>query len=173
VLHENSCPLLKHISTYCLNIKRDIKKKRRPKTKQKSLIKMASKAIFFSFFVVSAVCLSSLAGFAAADADDFDRFQIQGSVYCDTCRVQFVTRLSKFLEGNIFTHVYLCFYTCMCAWLIYNVQPFLFKRIFSFNKKTYHFEMAIHACARKLSCMLEPRGCKHCHKINISVSKFE
>ena len=74
---------------------------------------MASKAIFFSFFVVSAVCLSSLAGFAAADADDFDRFQIQGSVYCDTCRVQFVTRLSKFLEGNIFTHVYLCFYTCM------------------------------------------------------------
>ncbi|KAL9813322.1 Pollen-specific protein-like protein [Arabidopsis thaliana] len=60
---------------------------------------MASKAIFFSFFVISAVCLSSLAGFAAADADDFDRFQIQGSVYCDTCRVQFVTRLSKFLEG--------------------------------------------------------------------------
>ncbi|CAF1919385.1 unnamed protein product [Brassica oleracea var. botrytis] len=60
---------------------------------------MVSKAIFFSFLVVSTVCLSSLAGFAAADADDFDLFQIQGSVYCDTCRVQFVTRLSKFLEG--------------------------------------------------------------------------
>ncbi|KAJ0242591.1 hypothetical protein HA466_0205440 [Hirschfeldia incana] len=60
---------------------------------------MASKAIFFSFLVVSAACLSTLAGFAAADADDFDLFQIQGSVYCDTCRVQFVTRLSKFLEG--------------------------------------------------------------------------
>ncbi|CAH8276143.1 unnamed protein product [Arabidopsis lyrata] len=59
---------------------------------------MASKAIFF-FFFVSAVCLSSLARVAIADADDFDRFQIQGSVYCDTCRVQFVTRLSKFLEG--------------------------------------------------------------------------
>ncbi|CAN8267368.1 unnamed protein product [Cochlearia groenlandica] len=60
---------------------------------------MASKTIFFSFFVVAAVCFSSLAGFAAADADDLDRFQIQGSVYCDTCRVQFITRLSKFLEG--------------------------------------------------------------------------
>ena len=62
---------------------------------------MASKAIFFSFLVVSTVCLFSLAGFAAADADDFDLFQIQGSVYCDTCRVQFVTRLSKFLEGKL------------------------------------------------------------------------
>ncbi|KFK28529.1 hypothetical protein AALP_AA7G008600 [Arabis alpina] len=59
---------------------------------------METKAIFF-FLFVSAVCLSSLAGVAVADADDFDRFQIQGSVYCDTCRVQFVTRLSKFLEG--------------------------------------------------------------------------
>ena len=58
---------------------------------------MATKAIFV--FFVSALCLSSLAGKAMADADDFDSFKIQGSVYCDTCRVQFVTRLSKFLEG--------------------------------------------------------------------------
>ncbi|KAG2315362.1 hypothetical protein Bca52824_018484 [Brassica carinata] len=58
---------------------------------------MATKAMFV--FFISALCLSSLAGKAMADADDFDSFKIQGSVYCDTCRVQFVTRLSKFLEG--------------------------------------------------------------------------
>ncbi|XP_010540511.1 PREDICTED: pollen-specific protein-like At4g18596 [Tarenaya hassleriana] len=49
--------------------------------------------------VASALCLATLVNFAAADADDFDRFHIKGSVYCDTCRVQFFTRLSKFLEG--------------------------------------------------------------------------
>ncbi|XP_010529196.1 PREDICTED: pollen-specific protein-like At4g18596 [Tarenaya hassleriana] len=59
---------------------------------------MERKAI--ALLMASAVCLSYVAGFAAAaDADDLDRFQIQGSVYCDTCRVQFITRLSKFLQG--------------------------------------------------------------------------
>ncbi|XP_010549400.1 PREDICTED: pollen-specific protein-like At4g18596 [Tarenaya hassleriana] len=54
----------------------------------------------FIFFVASAaLCLAALVSFASADADDFDRFHIKGSVYCDTCRVQFITRLSKFLEG--------------------------------------------------------------------------
>ncbi|XP_010538209.1 PREDICTED: pollen-specific protein-like At4g18596 [Tarenaya hassleriana] len=51
------------------------------------------------FFLASALCLATLVNFAAADADDFDTFHIKGSVYCDTCRVQFITRLSKFLEG--------------------------------------------------------------------------
>ncbi|XP_010518802.1 PREDICTED: pollen-specific protein-like At4g18596 [Tarenaya hassleriana] len=58
---------------------------------------MASKGMVL--LMASAICVSYVVGFAAADADDLDRFQIQGSVYCDTCRVQFITRLSKFLQG--------------------------------------------------------------------------
>ncbi|KAG5378785.1 hypothetical protein IGI04_026627 [Brassica rapa subsp. trilocularis] len=56
-------------------------------------------AKFVIFFLASALCFTTLLHFAAADADDFDRFHIKGSVYCDTCRVQFMTRLSKVLEG--------------------------------------------------------------------------
>ncbi|KAJ0228811.1 hypothetical protein HA466_0321940 [Hirschfeldia incana] len=56
-------------------------------------------AKFFIVFLASALCFTTLLHLVAADADDFDRFSITGSVYCDTCRVQFVTRLSKFLEG--------------------------------------------------------------------------
>ncbi|CAN8303976.1 unnamed protein product [Cochlearia groenlandica] len=56
-------------------------------------------AKFLIFFLVSTLCFTTLVHFAAADADDFDRFHIKGSVYCDNCRVQFITRLSKFLEG--------------------------------------------------------------------------
>ncbi|KAL9287312.1 putative pollen allergen Ole e 1 family [Arabidopsis thaliana] len=96
--------LFSNISNKENDYKREEVSKRRPESFN-ILKQMASKAIFF--FFVSAVCLSSLAGVAIADADDFDRFQIQGSVYCDTCRVQFVTRLSKFLEGKHFhTSIY-------------------------------------------------------------------
>ncbi|KAF3514438.1 hypothetical protein F2Q69_00008280, partial [Brassica cretica] len=56
-------------------------------------------AKFFIVFLASALCFTTLLHFAAADADDLDRFHIKGSVYCDTCRVQFMTRLSKVLEG--------------------------------------------------------------------------
>ncbi|KAJ4869032.1 Hydrolase-like protein family [Raphanus sativus] len=61
-----------------------------------SLLIMAK---FFIVFLASALCFTTLLHFAAADADDLDRFHIKGSVYCDTCRVQFMTRLSKVLEG--------------------------------------------------------------------------
>ncbi|CAN8290913.1 unnamed protein product [Cochlearia groenlandica] len=56
-------------------------------------------AKIFIVFLASALCFTTLLHFAVADADDFDRFHIKGSVYCDTCRVQFITRLSKYLEG--------------------------------------------------------------------------
>ncbi|XP_021288288.1 olee1-like protein [Herrania umbratica] len=41
-----------------------------------------------------AICLSSLS-FAYAD----DTFFVQGKVYCDTCRVEFETRLSQPIKG--------------------------------------------------------------------------
>ena len=85
---------------------------------------MATKAIFF--FFVSAVCLSSLAGVANADADDFDSFQIQGSVYCDTCRVQFVTRLSQFLEGILFVETQI---NNTCSFLLFDIL----RKIFFLN----------------------------------------
>ncbi|KAK9706777.1 hypothetical protein RND81_07G151100 [Saponaria officinalis] len=47
---------------------------------------------------LAAICVLSLAGAArAAPADN--RFFVQGMVYCDTCRIQFMTRVSHMLEG--------------------------------------------------------------------------
>ncbi|XP_061372637.1 olee1-like protein [Gastrolobium bilobum] len=50
----------------------------------KSIIIVASTLCFLSFFG-SAYCR--------------DRFFIEGSVYCDTCRTQFLTRVSEFMSG--------------------------------------------------------------------------
>ncbi|XP_059663984.1 anther-specific protein LAT52-like [Cornus florida] len=50
--------------------------------------------------VAYALCLLALSGFAsAADNKKDSKFTIEGKVYCDPCRVQFVTKLSQFLEG--------------------------------------------------------------------------
>lgn len=43
-----------------------------------------------------ALCLFSLAGVSNADTD---QFSVEGMVYCDTCRLQFMTRVSSFMEG--------------------------------------------------------------------------
>lgn len=45
--------------------------------------------------LASALCFVSFLGSACAR----DRFFVEGAVYCDTCRVQFLTKLSEFLEG--------------------------------------------------------------------------
>ncbi|QCD76849.1 Pollen allergen Ole e 1 family [Vigna unguiculata] len=52
-------------------------------------------AKFSIIILASALCLLSLLGSACAK----DRFFVEGVVYCDTCRVQFLTRMSEFLEG--------------------------------------------------------------------------
>ncbi|CAM8903309.1 hypothetical protein QQ045_009779 [Rhodiola kirilowii] len=44
--------------------------------------------------LLSAVCLLSLAGSAVGD----QHFFVEGSVYCDTCRAQFVTRVSEIMS---------------------------------------------------------------------------
>jgi hypothetical protein len=44
---------------------------------------------------VSALCFLSLLGFAYCD----NRFFVEGQVYCDTCRTQFVTKLSTNMKG--------------------------------------------------------------------------
>ncbi|CAK9311242.1 unnamed protein product [Citrullus colocynthis] len=46
--------------------------------------------------LVSALSLMSLLNLASSEKD---RFFVEGKVYCDTCRVQFFTKVSKFLEG--------------------------------------------------------------------------
>ncbi|XP_054803711.1 olee1-like protein [Prosopis cineraria] len=45
--------------------------------------------------LASALCLLSLVNLGECR----DRFFVEGSVYCDTCRAQFMTRLSRFMAG--------------------------------------------------------------------------
>ncbi|RDX88751.1 hypothetical protein CR513_29611 [Mucuna pruriens] len=45
--------------------------------------------------VASALCFLSFLGSACAK----ERYFVEGTVYCDTCRVQFLTKLSETLEG--------------------------------------------------------------------------
>ncbi|QCD76850.1 Pollen allergen Ole e 1 family [Vigna unguiculata] len=45
--------------------------------------------------LASALCFLSFLGSTCAK----DRFFVEGVVYCDTCRVQFLTKMSEFLEG--------------------------------------------------------------------------
>ncbi|KAK3012213.1 hypothetical protein RJ639_011529 [Escallonia herrerae] len=45
---------------------------------------------------VSFLCFSSLTGIAHSHDD---HFFVEGQVYCDTCRVQFITRVSEFMSG--------------------------------------------------------------------------
>ncbi|GLT48615.1 hypothetical protein SLA2020_222300 [Shorea laevis] len=44
-----------------------------------------------------ALCFSSLLSLALATTDE--HFFVEGKVYCDTCRVQFETKLSEYLQG--------------------------------------------------------------------------
>ncbi|KAK4271694.1 hypothetical protein QN277_020346 [Acacia crassicarpa] len=46
-------------------------------------------------FLASALCLLSLSNLAECH----DKLFVQGTVYCDTCRAQFLTRLSSFMPG--------------------------------------------------------------------------
>nr|Q29W25.1 RecName: Full=Pollen allergen Cro s 1; AltName: Allergen=Cro s 1; Flags: Precursor [Crocus sativus]AAX93750.1 pollen allergen Cro s 1 [Crocus sativus] len=48
------------------------------------------------FLLVGALCVLSLAGVANAAEN---HFKVQGMVYCDTCRIQFMTRVSTIMEG--------------------------------------------------------------------------
>ncbi|XP_022720406.1 olee1-like protein [Durio zibethinus] len=49
------------------------------------------------FFLASALCFLYLLGIAHAEAPE--HFFVEGKVYCDNCRVQFVTRISKYMAG--------------------------------------------------------------------------
>ena len=53
--------------------------------------------------VVSALCFLALASLAHAQ----EAFTVKGRVYCDPCRVEFQTSLSKSIEGKLifFNHV--------------------------------------------------------------------
>ncbi|MED6112015.1 hypothetical protein PIB30_057770 [Stylosanthes scabra] len=48
-----------------------------------------------SMILVSFFCFLSLLGSAYSS----DKFVVEGKVYCDTCRLQFITKLSEMLEG--------------------------------------------------------------------------
>ncbi|KAL4627103.1 hypothetical protein ACB092_05G143500 [Castanea dentata] len=45
--------------------------------------------------LASALCFLSLLGFAHCQS----LFSVEGKVYCDTCRIQFVTRVSEYMQG--------------------------------------------------------------------------
>lgn len=53
---------------------------------------------FEAVALVAALCFVSLVGFAQCN----DYLTVQGKVYCDTCRVQFETKVTEYLPGNIF-----------------------------------------------------------------------
>ncbi|XVF27501.1 hypothetical protein REPUB_Repub14bG0112800 [Reevesia pubescens] len=57
------------------------------------------KAIFF--LASAALCFLSLLGIAHAEAltQGSEHFFVEGKVYCDNCRVQFVTKISKYMKG--------------------------------------------------------------------------
>ncbi|KAJ8435908.1 hypothetical protein Cgig2_010027 [Carnegiea gigantea] len=53
-----------------------------------------------TFFVLVLVNFLSLTGIShAARGGKKNHFSVQGMVYCDTCRVQFITRVSHVVEG--------------------------------------------------------------------------
>ncbi|KAK9267831.1 hypothetical protein L1049_010267 [Liquidambar formosana] len=54
---------------------------------------MARSAVFL---LAAALCFSSLLGSALSNPS---HFTVEGLVYCDTCRAQFVTKLSEYMEG--------------------------------------------------------------------------
>lgn len=49
------------------------------------------------FFFASVLCFLWLLRAAHCDS----RFFVEGEVYCDTCRTQFVTRVSEYIEGAL------------------------------------------------------------------------
>ncbi|XVE51459.1 hypothetical protein DITRI_Ditri02bG0042500 [Diplodiscus trichospermus] len=49
------------------------------------------------FFLASALCFLSFLGIA--HAEETPNFFVLGKVYCDNCRAQFVTRISKYMAG--------------------------------------------------------------------------
>ncbi|GAU30278.1 hypothetical protein TSUD_384990 [Trifolium subterraneum] len=49
-----------------------------------------------TIILVSALCFLSFLGSVYSHSD---RFFVEGVVYCDTCRTQFITKLTEFMEG--------------------------------------------------------------------------
>ncbi|KAJ8543015.1 hypothetical protein K7X08_005538 [Anisodus acutangulus] len=49
-----------------------------------------------AILLLSALCVLAIANFAVAD---FEIFDVEGKVFCDTCRLGFVTSLSDTIEG--------------------------------------------------------------------------
>ncbi|XP_022724217.1 olee1-like protein [Durio zibethinus] len=49
------------------------------------------------FFLASALCFLPLLSIVHAEAPE--HFFVEGKVYCDNCRAQFVTRISKYIAG--------------------------------------------------------------------------
>lgn len=60
---------------------------------------MAKRFEFFAVFAF-AIFISGLVGFAEGDEKE-EEFTISGLAYCDTCRVEFQTKLSYPLSGAL------------------------------------------------------------------------
>ncbi|KAL2930876.1 Pollen allergen Che a 1 [Bienertia sinuspersici] len=53
-----------------------------------------------AFLFIGALCLISLSGVAyGTKSHKVNHYKVQGMVYCDTCRIQFISRASTMLEG--------------------------------------------------------------------------
>ena len=61
-----------------------------------------AKTFAVAVLIATVFCFSTL-----AQATDF--FSVEGKVYCDTCRVQFETKISEPLAGiNSLSQIFLC-----------------------------------------------------------------
>ncbi|XP_050216570.1 olee1-like protein [Mercurialis annua] len=54
-----------------------------------------AKSINNIIFLASAICFLSFLGLAYGNS----HFVVEGKIYCDTCRIQFITKLTTYLKG--------------------------------------------------------------------------
>ena len=57
-----------------------------------------AKTLVVTAVVLTVYCLCSLDN---ADGQNISKIYVEGKVYCDPCRVQFQTRISEPIDGNI------------------------------------------------------------------------
>lgn len=57
-----------------------------------------------ALLVAGVICLVSLLG--VARAEETPRFKVTGTVYCDTCRAKFVTRVAERMPGTLISSLF-------------------------------------------------------------------
>lgn len=88
--------------------------------------------------LVFALCIAAIA--AVAHGQQQEVFHVEGDVYCDPCRVQFVTELSQKLTGNFFNLITFLhqFENYSCGILMKSMAVRMFYFIWGFISLLIH-----------------------------------